>query len=233
MRFSWRFLLFMALGFSPHQSFAQDAPCPSYPDVPIAISAHFDSPVYDHSQDIDHILSLANDARHSIHEGLTLGVTRYNPFIEFRIALEEVTRNDKFECAYVHHVDVDFGYKDVVVYIASEIPEDSCGFNEIMAHEQKHIDVNKAILDEYAPRIERELKDYLKMNGVFKQVKEDYARAVMHEKLQQLLNNIAEEMGSDNQRRQQAIDTRAEYERVSADCGGQLRGVAARFLQGR
>jgi hypothetical protein len=233
MWFCSRLLLCLLLGFWAYPVLAQDVVCPSYPDVPVDISAHFDNPTYDHSQDINAILRIANDSKHSIKEGLTLGVTRYDPVMEFNVSIHEMRIASGLACAFVDHVDVNIGYKNVAVYIASEIPQDSCGFNQVMQHEQKHIDVNKQILAEYAPRIQSELKEYLRMNGVFKQVKEDYALAILHDRLQQLLNGIITDMTEENHRRQQAIDTRAEYVRVSSACGGQLRGIAAQFLQGR
>jgi len=207
--------------------------CPSYPDVPINVVTQFDQPVYDYSQDIAALQRLSGDERHTIHESLTLGLTRYDPVMEFHVPIRAEQLANGLACGFVDHVDVTIGYKDVTVFIASEIPQDSCGFDQVMAHEQKHIDVNRQILAEYAPRIEGELKDYLRLNGVFKELHPDYALSLLQDRLQVILNGIIADMMTENQRRQQMVDSRAEYARVSASCNGQLRGIAARFIQGQ
>jgi hypothetical protein len=234
MRSFWLLLLSLALAYPGSRAFAQDVvECPSYPDVPINITTQFDDPTFDYSQNIAAIQRLSSDTSHSIKEGLTLGLTRYDPVLEFRVPIREVSLASGLSCAFVDHVDVTIGYKNVAVFIASEIPEDSCGFNQVLAHEQKHINVNKQILAEYTPRIERELKEYLRLNGVFREQTHDYALSILQGKLHEILNGIIADMTQENMRRQQMIDTRAEYARVSASCGGQLSNIAARFLQGR
>jgi hypothetical protein len=209
------------------------AACDSYPDVPVNVTPRFDAPVYDYATGIAEITALSADAHHTIREGLTLGLTRYEPMLEMQVPVKGVQLPDGLACAHVEHVDVTVGYKDVTVYVASEIPQGSCGFDQVMAHEQKHIDVNKQILAEYAPRIEAELGAYLKQNGVFRELDPDYATGILREKLQGIINSIMEEMSAENQKRQQGIDTVAEYNRVSASCNGQLRGISARFLRQR
>jgi hypothetical protein len=67
---------------------------------------------------------------------------------------------------------------------------------------------------------------------VFRELNQDYATAVLKEKLQTILDGIAREMTEENQQRQREVDTVAEYDRVSASCNGQLRGVASRFARG-
>jgi hypothetical protein len=228
------FLIIAALLIAfQHSALADDpyAECESYPNVPVHVTPRFDAPAYDYSQGIADITMLSSDAHHTIREALTLGLTRYEPMLEISVPIKGVQLPSGLACAHVDHVDVTLGYKDVTVFVAYEIPQGSCGFGQVMAHEQKHINVNMQILQEYTPRIEAELSDYLRMNGVFREQDIDYATAVLKEKLQTIIDSIVMEMSTDNIRRQQNVDTPAEYARVAASCNGQLHGVVAQFMQ--
>jgi hypothetical protein len=210
-----------------------ESECDSYPDVPINITTRFDEPVYDYDAGIAQIEAMASDQRHSIHENLTLGLTRYMPTLEFGVPVRSVQYPDGVACAHVQHVDVTIGYKDVTVFIAREIPQGTCGFDTIMAHEQKHIDVNRAILAEYTPLIEQRLKVFLHDNGVFREPNLDYASTMLQGKLQQILNEISEQIVTDNRQRQQQVDNPGEYRRITYSCNGQLTGIARRYMTGR
>jgi hypothetical protein len=226
--------LAVALAAAAH---AQDSynTCESYPDIPINVTARFDEPAYDYTVDLAALQALAHDPRyvvHGGHTGLTLGLTRYQPLIEFKVPVQTMEFSDALACARVDHVDVTFGYQAVTVYVPREIPQGSCGFDQVFAHEEKHIAVNRQILDEYVPRIEDSIKDSLRLNGVLREQNADYAVALLKQKLQSILDEAASEIFTENVRRQKLVDSPEEYRRVSAACDGQLVTVAAQFQQG-
>lgn len=210
----------------PHVAQAQDnAGCEPYPDVPISITPVLDEPKTDFSADLATLQRLVGDARRSIPEMrgmISLGITHYEPVLEFRLPVGIVTFPDGTSCAHVERADVTIGYRDVTVYIAREIPEGSCGFSEIMAHERKHIAVNREVLDEYTPLIRQRLAEYLKLNGMFREERVDYAVSLLKEKLHAILDEMGQKMVSDIRIRQKAIDSPGEYNRLTASCNGQL-----------
>ncbi|MGC8064197.1 hypothetical protein, partial [Salmonella enterica] len=89
----------------------------------------FDRPAYDYSKNINTIMAIAADTRHSIHEGLTLGLTRYEPMITVEAPMVGISSSRGTGCTYVKEANVTVGYEDVIIYIANEIPQGSCGFN--------------------------------------------------------------------------------------------------------
>ncbi len=223
--------LLLALGALPLPALAQEG-CDSYPDIAVQVTPVFEDPKYDFSTDISGIRSLLDDTQHSIqesHDRLPLGVTHYEPMMEFRLPLTVTTFPDGLSCARVQSAGVTMGYKNVTVYIAKEVPEGSCGFDQIMAHEQKHIAVNRQVLQEYMPMIEGRMKDYLRLNGVFREENPDYAVSVLREKLQEILNGLGKQMTEDNRNRQRQVDSPEEYRRLTAACNGQLANVAMHF----
>lgn len=208
--------------------------CAAYPNVPINVNPVFDEPRYNYTVDIGGLQKLAQDPQHTVHgghNGLTLGLTRYEPILEFRIPIRTVKFPDGVSCVHVDHVDVNIGYRKVVVYIPKEVPNGSCGFDQVMAHEQKHVAVNRDILNEYAPTIAQKLQDYLRVNGVFKEANADYASQLLNEKLKAILFDMSNQIFTENQKRQQLVDSPEEYRRVSAACNGQLTQAAQQYYR--
>jgi hypothetical protein len=212
-----------------------EAICESYPTVPVKVTPVFEEPRYDYTVDIATLQGLAQDATHAVHgghRGLTLGLTRYNPVLQFRVPIQTVKFPNSEGCARVNHVEVTIGYRDVVVFIPKEVPQGSCGFEQVMIHEQKHIAVNQAILDEYVPLIETRLRDYLRFNGVFREPNPQYAVDLLNQKLKTILDTMSQQITNENRQRQELVDSPEEYRRVSATCNGQLTHAAQQFYRG-
>lgn len=202
--------------------------CDPFPDVPINITPVFDEPQYDYSKNLAEIQAIASDRQHSIpqYHSITLGITRYEPMLEFHVPIVVHEPRNGAACAYVQHVDVTIGYRNVTVFIANEIPRPGCGFDETMAHEQKHIAVNREILQKFVPLIEERFKSYLKLNGVLQVQNAKYAQQVISERLQSIIEDMIGQMGQENIREQREVDSAEEYNRLSHVCNGDL-GVIA------
>lgn len=90
-----------------------EAECASYPTVPVNVNPVFEEPRYDYSVDIPTLQTLSQDPQHTVHgshHGLTLGLTRYEPVLEFRVPIRKISFPDGLNCAHVDHVDVTIGY---------------------------------------------------------------------------------------------------------------------------
>ncbi|MGB9152275.1 MAG: hypothetical protein WCD70_04215 [Alphaproteobacteria bacterium] len=224
----------LCLALICHEARAQDVvldPCPPNANVPINIVPVFEEPTYNYDASIPDLQVLSQDAYHVIPEGLTLGLTHYQPML--RVNPVSLARDlpDGTTCVQVDHVDISFGYRNVVVYIANEIPQGTCGFDEVMGHEQKHVAVQKQILADFIPTLQSRLKDYLAQNGSFRG--NDYGEAVtwMHDNVQYVAQDTINQVLNENTRLQHNIDTVEEYTRVGNACGGQLHGVVHNFMQ--
>lgn len=203
----------------------------SYLDIPIHIVPRFDAPTYDYQAGVRDITAMSSDSHHSIHESLTLGLTRYEPMLSISAPIVGVKKSNGQTCSHVQQVNITLGYQDVVVYIGREIQQGTCGFEEVMAHEQKHIDVNMQLLQEYIPRISSELNEFLKSNGASQDPNVDQSMNGIKAKLQSIVEGLFKEMEQDNQARQQEVDTPEEYARISSSCNGELRDIAQEFRQ--
>lgn len=233
--FHWLFVartktvLFVVLGllavFASSSAYAQNqnnTGCTANPDVPVNVTPLFGTPSYNFNTGLAELQNLSRDAYHVIPESLTLGLTHYMPVLEIRPMGIAKDLPDGTTCFHVEKVDITFGYKDVTVYVAKEIPEQSCGFNEILAHEQKHVAVQQKIFDDYIPLLQQKVKTYLAENGT--RQSSDYADASnwLYNNLQSLIADIMKDVFTENTRLQRDIDTLQEYERVSRSCNGQI-----------
>jgi hypothetical protein len=220
------FLVLMPAAAAAQTETACSAVAPPFVDVmPV-----FAQPAYNLTTNIEGIQRIAKDTGHSIHESITLGITRYQSFIEFRTPVETTTFANGGACTKVRRADVTIGYRDVTVYVAREVPQGSCGFNEVVAHEQKHIAVNLEVLKEYAPRIQQSLEAYLRDDAVFAGRNRADELALLRKNLQAILDRFGERMIDDNIARQKQVDSPEEYRRLSRVCNGQLAAIAGHSL---
>lgn len=201
------------------------------PPVTLTLTPVFDQPGYDFNTPLATVQQLALDTKNSIHESLTLGLTRYKPFLQFSVPLKGATNTlTGVTCMHLENANVQFGYHDVTVYIAQEITYQSCGFQEVYQHEQKHIDVNWQVLQDYAPLIQSTLQDYLNKFGVICTPDITQTKQQIDQAFNTMLAEWNEQINTENRRRQQLVDSPEEYKRITDSCGGQLQDVARRFV---
>lgn len=57
-------------------------------------------------------------------------------------------------CVSLKSIDVEFGYNNFLVEVDKSYKENTCPFNAVMAHEQKHIDAYLSVIDEFKSDLE-------------------------------------------------------------------------------
>ncbi len=230
-------LLFITSLMSAH-ALAQDNAdegCDPYADIPINITPIFDDISYDYSADLGDIQKLAADSLHTIprHESVVLGITHYNPVLEFHATLIKKTMSSGLYCAKVKSVNARIGYTNITVYIAREFPEGTCEFDHVMTHEQKHVTVNRELLEEFTPLIEERLKDYFRLYGTFQVEQPNFADSLINEKVKAVFSEMAQKMLLENQRRQKLVDSPEEYAKNNTACNGNVAKIARQFVMNR
>lgn len=152
-----------------------------------------------------------------------LGLTRGK--VVARIALRAprlVDASGRWECLSPQ-LQVSFGYAPLTVHVAREFPPGSCAYQEILAHEQKHVDTYR----QHAQAIEQELAATFAARFTADPQPWRGAAGQLGERLQKELD---ERWLPFIQRRlaavevaQAAVDAPEEYERVSLACDGEIR----------
>ncbi len=126
-------------------------------------------------------------------------------------------------CVHLKEIDVKI-HIEPTIYIASEYKKGSCLYNEILKHEKKHVREDQLIVNKYAMKIGQALAKVMDDNGpVFGPYKIEELPAIqknMNETLGTVIDSFNTKMNDERRVRQQAIDSRSEYDQVSERCRG-------------
>lgn len=123
----------------------------------------------------------------------------------------------ELSCLYYDSVNVEIRL-DPVIYVVREFRPGSCAYNAILAHEQKHTTVDRAIVRKYAPLIGREVQKAINAAGALgpypiANMKSVQDRMVRH--IDTVVSSLDFQITEEQARRQQNVDSLEEYQRVS------------------
>lgn len=107
------------------------------------------------------------------------------------------------------------------IYIANNFPRGSCMFNAIMEHEQKHVLVDREIVNKYATLIGNAVRSDIAQSRLFGPAplsQKDDIQAAIGKRMQSLLDQFTAQMSDERRKRQQKIDSLEEYERINHLC---------------
>ena len=117
------------------------------------------------------------------------------------------------------------------VYIASEHRPGSCRYDVIMEHEVRHVNTDIMTLNEYLPLIQQDVQyavDTLGVRGPYQDRQTERVRQDMQDIISGRLRETLAEMDAVRRQRQQLIDTRQEYMRLSNLCPNERQGAPRR-----
>lgn len=107
------------------------------------------------------------------------------------------------------------------IYIAREIPKNTCMYEEVLAHEYRHFAVDQEIAQNYQITFQNMLKRYLEripFVGPYPDSQKKQAQDALAAQLDAEIKKLHDKMKADRIRQQAKIDTLEEYERVAAAC---------------
>ena len=119
-------------------------------------------------------------------------------------------------------IRVELSATPMTVYIGREIAGDPCRDAAALEHELKHVAVYKDELARIAVDARKQLAGAYDNRILYYRNRAEAERGI-HAALAAELKPMLEDSGRRIKERQQAIDTPAEYARVSATCGGMVR----------
>lgn len=132
-------------------------------------------------------------------------------------------RSGQWECSTVQ-ISIQLGYEPLTVLVGREFPQGSCGFREIYAHEMRHADTYRNHARAIVPEIRETLRERFASGDPMRGPAGDTMarlRSELEERWVPYIRRMLERVEPS----QRAIDTREEYERVSASCQGEIRRV--------
>jgi hypothetical protein len=175
---------------------------------------------------VDNTLSyrdLTRMKRPGVPGGFVLGLTRTASRVAIQVDGTLLASPDgAMECV-LPRIAVTLYYQPIVVYVSRDFEPDSCSYDEILAHEMRHL---KSYM-EYLPKVEVRVRDRLAGRFAGKPL---YARAgesrilLQREIDRNWMPYIKAEMGR-VERLQAAIDSPREYARLSKVCQGEVQSL--------
>jgi hypothetical protein len=133
----------------------------------------------------------------------------------------EIQTQGNAACVKLKSVNVLF-YSKPQVHIASNFSRSSCEYNAVMAHEKKHISTLLKFQREISPKVKAKIRSMLNSIdpdlGPISLADTQKAQKAIQKRLSASLQAYSDLMMPIVEQRQQAIDTPAEYARVSAQC---------------
>lgn len=148
--------------------------------------------------------------------GLTEGGMRAT----FEASFKQLTSSNGQACLGVNKVHVVLTYEPVV-HIALNFPLRSCKFNQTWLHELKHVNTDKITLNEQAPAIQAAVHRaalHYATQGPFDAGQMTIVQDATVAGIQAALKAAFDDMDALRMQRQQLVDTREEYMRISNLC---------------
>ncbi len=180
---------------------------------------------YNYSRSLKDIQSveLTSPDPYGVHSlSITQGFMEGQIRMERTVALDyNLVNRGKEACIWYKDINVTIEITPTIT-IAREIKRDKCMFAAVLEHEKKHVYTDRQVVNDAAIAVAQRVYDKIKQDGfVYGPVKQKEAQPLAT-KLQQEIMKITEEeymkMALDRNQRQQLIDSREEYDRVSALC---------------
>lgn len=200
-------------------------PCPAF-DPPTLTLTIENSPVReDHGRSLNQLAAMrAGAAGPTGTAGWhTLGLSSalYGERMKVRVMTQGM--DDRTVCAALETLTVSFGYRERVVYIAREIPRDSCTFDEVRNHEFRHVAVDDRWLSDFEPMLRDRLDAALARLRTVRQGSRGQAITAFSQAIDTALRRAMQEFERERDRRQSEVDTIAEYQRIGRACDGEAR----------
>lgn len=198
--------------------------CPPQYAAQVEVIAQNDTPVYNHnasSAQLGRVQSDTTFSRHSHEVFVTGGLTIGKLQTTYQLGIQRLLEmNTQQACVWLESVVINIRYAPEV-YIAAEYPYGSCRYQVTLEHEIQHVNIDIMTLNEYLPRIQSLVQaavNTLRPAGPM-------PAAMIENERQRILDYISgyvaqglQEADQMRQRRQQQIDTREEYMRLSGLC---------------
>lgn len=205
--------------------------CPSFPDPQVNIQTRFQDPSYNFGQSLIKLRQMAQvDSAAIFHEdqpvGLASGELSFTREMRTNIALSNV---DGRFCARPQSVTIKVEFPRNVIYVARELPRGSCAHNEILTHEEGHVEIDRELLTDYAPQMEGFVRIALTRMGTVRGTTQQEVEQNVQNLIDEQLEKAANEINRERSRRQAAHDSPQEYKRLSKVCDGVIPATVARF----
>ena len=94
------------------------------------------------------------------------GLTSIKNSFEVNVEAKQIGVSDGYKCVYPEAIDVYLGYLAPVIYIANDLPKDSCRYNLALRHEKTHMQIYIEALLYILPQLKNRVNMGIEKIGV-------------------------------------------------------------------
>lgn len=200
---------------------AQRDLCPPYENpVSVKFETRLIPPTYNHDLSVNEVRSLytVRGQRVSRAHNRAIGLTYAEVSLGLSASTRSVPRERGGYCVYLEEVKADFGFDRFDVYIGREYRRGTCEYRTILDHENEHVAINTNAVKNYGPQLRRSIEQQLSyLPPLFTPNVRTGARLAVQE-LQDRIKPVMEAFRREQRRRNQAIDTEANYGALQELC---------------
>lgn len=198
--------------------------CPAVKTPDVVISFNNQPPVYSNDMGRAQLGGFRSDTvfSHSADEVFTTGgITEGKVTTKFSVGYKTLTNTlSSDSCLWANDVKIEVTYAPIV-HIAHEFTPGSCMYNETYRHEMRHVNTDIATVNEYIPRLKAAVAGAVGVLGQpypFPSRDMQKQQARITGRIETAVGAVMTDFDRQRQARQQLIDTRQEYLRLSRIC---------------
>ena len=205
-----------------------DAGCPSLPEPKIHVVVKFEPPAYNFDQPLIRLRELESaTASAAFHKDQAVGFESGQLDFSIRLQSTMIPGSDGRVCARPSDITIETAMSGNAIYVARELPQNSCGQREILAHEEGHVAIDRQLLADYQPILEKFAVLAVRKLGIVRAADPEEAKRKMQAFLNDQLETAAGEMNKERALRQQGHDSPDEYRRLTVACDGAIAQAVA------
>jgi hypothetical protein len=158
--------------------------------------------------------------------GHTIGITKLGVPHEWRFSLEGRERSEGGYCWSVKSLELKVSAV-TTVFIAREIPRDSCVWREVLSHEGLHVELDRRLFPQFADHVRPQL--FEAATHTVAAATGDDAKAIFEARIADAVGTAVDGFLDKRNALQLNIDSAEEYARFNRVCGdAELRAILAR-----
>lgn len=118
--------------------------------------------IHDLSTSMAGINAIASKSRNAAHENGLLASGIAVASAEYYVHIKKGTAqvlDENAVCVLPEEIEIFIGYRNPLIYVSNEYPQQSCEFSHIIRHEQTHQRINKLTLEYFLPLLDETIRE--------------------------------------------------------------------------
>ena len=210
-----------------------DGSSSEFPVAEIAVTTFIDPVQYDFTRTLPQLQQVAatSDSRKIQDGSHPVGLAAGDLVIKFSSGYRLIGPPDGPFRAAISKINVDIGIQNNIIYVAHELPRNSCPHTEVLRHEETHKEIDRLILDEFQPAATDFFTGIATQAGIIEAPNTDEAQTILARHINEGATDFETRLHDTRVRRQQAFDSPEEYRRLSLTCDGLLQEIVTAHLR--